>query len=181
MTKQKNMAERQKKVLMFFFMLFLSLSISAQSKNDPVVVSELKLVDVRIKNILNRINLAIEEGDGKSEKVFVIRSRKKTDYFELRFSVLHENDFSWFLLDKKDKLRGCFSYKNKNVLVFGDDNNLFKASGHFKSFDFIRLKADQNEIVNNEPPIIFEPLVWIYNIRKANINFIEKGRYYLLD
>jgi len=86
-----------------------------------------------------------------------------------------------FCLIKRDKLRGYFSYKHKNILVFGDDNNLFKTSGHFKTFNFIKLSSDQNETIKNEPPIIFEPLVWIYNIKKAKINFIGKGRYYLLE
>lgn len=170
-----------KSILISFFVLIYSLSIKAQSQNDSVVVLKLDLVDKRIKNILNKINLVTDEGDGKSDKVFIIRSKKQKNYSELRFSVLHKNDFSWFLLDKKDKLRGYFSYKHKNVLVFGDEDYLFKVSSHSKSFDFIKIRSGQNETVNNEPPIIFEPLVWIYNIKKAKINFIGKGRYYLLE
>lgn len=170
-----------KSILVSFFVLILSLSLKAQSQNDSVVVLKLNLADNRIKNILNKINLVPDEGDGKSDKVFVIRSKNKNVYSELRFSVLHKNDFSWFLLDKKDKLRGYFLYKDKNVLVFGDDDNLFKVSSHSKSFDYIKIRSCQNETINDEPPIIFEPLVWIYNIKKAKITFIEKGRYYLLE
>jgi len=90
-----------KSILIGFFVLILSLSLKAQSQNDSVVVLKLNLIDNRIKNILNRINLVPDEGDGKSDRVFIIRLKKKDNYCELRFSVLHENDFSWFLLDKK--------------------------------------------------------------------------------
>lgn len=157
------------------------MSLNAQGQNNYVKALKLNVVDARIKNILSKIYLGAEEDDGKSEKVFVVRSEKKEEYCELRFSVLHKNDFSWFLLDKNDKLIGYFPFKKKNVLVFGDNNNLFKASSYFKSFDFIKLSSDQKPIDNGEPPVIFEPLVWIYNIKEEKINFVGKGRYYLLE
>ncbi|WP_316846240.1 hypothetical protein [Pedobacter psychrodurus] len=168
-------------VLIGFLMLLFNFSIKAQTNDDSLRVLKLNLNDVRIEAILNKLNVAVEEGDGKSEKFFVIRSKKFINYYELRFSVLHKNDFDWFLLNKKDKLQGYFLYKKVNVLVFGDINNMFKLSDHFKPFNFIKLQPNRDEVFGDkEPPIIFEPLIWIYIIKNKKIKFLSKGRYYLL-
>ncbi|MGQ7855233.1 hypothetical protein ACUN24_13440 [Pedobacter sp. WC2501] len=169
-----------KGVLISFLILLFNFGVRAQT-NNSFLMSRLNSNNVRIECILNKLNQLVDEGDGKSEKTFVIRSKKINDYYELRFSVLHKNDFDWFLLDKKDKLQGYFLFKKLNVLVFGDINNLFKVSDNYKTFSFIRLKINQDEAVDDrEPPINFEPLVWIYIVKNKKIKFLDKGRYYLL-
>jgi len=96
------------------------------------------------------------------------KRNKKKEKSEIRMSIMDKNDFRWYLIDKKDKIFGFARYKDFLVIVFGNAvGEFYDLTQHNEIFSFLEpLKKNTKALTKDEiaePPISFEPMVWVYS------------------
>lgn len=170
------------KLLIFFIASVFSLSsCKANQENE---LNMLKMVNKQFNEVLESfINEEAKYGDIK-KSIIIIKLENSNDIKELRIGALYEESLSSYLTNKKDKPLGFFDYKNLTVIVFGEnEKTLFEKTNTKKIFSALEIKTEQ-EVKKGEvppPPVIYEPVVWIYVYEKGKFHLKDKGRFTLLS
>ncbi len=164
------------------YLIFLTISncTSSQSQNlNELVVNE--------KGIFNILQTYIEEQEeyvDLEKSTILINIEEKKNGVELRLGLLYKEVLSSYLTGKKNNVIGYFKYKDITVIVFGKHNSyLFEKTNIEKSIPFFYVKP-KTKIKEGEippPPVIYEPIVWIYTYHNSEFNIIDKGRFTLLN
>lgn len=148
--------------------------------------NRLDLLTVKDIQLNQAIQLVIKEESeyGKLDKsALIIRIEKSLNGFEIRIGTLYKENLNSFLSGKTDKPFGFFEFDKVTVLVFGEEEkSLFEKTGKTKSLPFLKskpeIKVKEGEIP--PPPVIYEPIVWIYSHENGKLQLKEKGRFTLL-
>jgi hypothetical protein len=169
------------RLIIWLFVFFLSFSSCKSSHRN-----ELNMLTVKDTQINEAIKeLLIEESDyGNLEKsVILIKMEKLEIGYEIRMGALYKENISSYLSGKKDKPLGLFEFEGITVAVFGEEESLlFEKTSNTQSFPFLKakseLKVKEGEIP--PPPVIYEPIVWVYAYENGKLKLTDKGRFTLL-
>lgn len=149
-------------------------------------MTELFLLDVKESQVKEAFKLFVEEerkyGD-VTNSIFIVKIEKSEKNYELRIGALDKESMSSYLVEKHDKPFGYLNYEGVTIIVFGEDKNPFFEKSSIKSnFSFFKsnkkLKIKKGEIP--PPPVIYEPVIWIYIYEKGKLELMHKGRFTLL-
>ncbi len=148
--------------------------------------NELNMLTVKDAQINDALKVLVKEESeyrnlGKSAIIFKIE--KSEIGYEIRIGTLFKESLSLYLREKKDKPFGFFKFENVTVIVFGEEDRLlFEKTNNTKNLTFLEpkseLKVKEGEIP--PPPVIYEPVVWIYTYENGKLKPTEKGRFALL-
>ncbi len=170
------------KSLIFFIASIFSLSsCKANQENE---LNMLKVVNNQFNEVLESfVNGEVKYSDIK-KSIIIIKLENSNDVKELRIAALYKKHLGRYLENKKDKPLGFFDYKNLTVIVFGEnEKTLFEKTNTKKIFSALEIKTEQ-EVKKGEvppPPVIHEPVVWIYVYEKGTFDLKDKGRFTLLS
>lgn len=148
--------------------------------------NELNMLTVKNTQINEVIKVVVEEESeyGKLEKsAIIIKIKKSKNGYEIRIGALYKENISTYLSDKKDKPFGFFEFEEVTVIVFGEEEMLlFEKTQKTKNLPFLQSKP---ELIIKEgeippPPVIYEPVVWIYTYENGKLKLTDKGRFTLL-
>lgn len=153
---------------------------STQSQN-------LNKLDIKEKEVYNVLQSFIEEQEEYADlekSTILINIEKAKKGVELRIGLLYKEILSAYLIEKKDNVIGFFKYEGITVIVFGKKNNpLFEKTNIKKPIPFFYVKPEaktkKGEIP--PPPVIYEPIVWIYTYYKGDLKLKDKGRFTLIN
>ncbi|MDD4727447.1 MAG: hypothetical protein PHN55_01685 [Dysgonamonadaceae bacterium] len=143
----------------------------------------LRVKDTQINDVLE-VFIKEEAEYGNLEKsVIIIKSEKSDNSNEIRIGALYKESMSSYLMKKKDRPIGFFDYEGVTVIVFGENENLlFEKTNIKKIIPFLEAKPDL-KIKEGEvppPPVIYEPIVWIYLFNNGKLELVDKGRFTLI-
>lgn len=164
--------------LFVFFWSFSSCKANQRNELNILIVKDTQINEA-IKALL------IEESDygylGKS--AILIKIEKLEIGYEIRMGALYKENISLYLAGKKDKPLGLFEFEGITVVVFGEEESLlFEKTSNTKRFSFLEakseLKVKEGEIP--PPPVIYEPIVWVYAFENGKLKLTDKGRFTLL-
>lgn len=155
-------------------------SCKAYQENE---LNMLIVKDFQIIEVLNKIVKEESEYGGIENHLLIVRVEKKKSSYEIRIGSFSKNSMSSYLTGKKDKPLGFFEYEGITVVVFGLKERLFfEKTNNTKGFPFLeakpKMKVEEGKIP--PPPVIYEPIVWIYMYENEKLQFIDKGRFSLL-
>ena len=146
---------------LLYFFLFLTCQSSVR-------LNELKAIDSRITDmVISPVFENVKSYSDSDNDVFVLNINRKKEKSEVRISMVDKKDFRWYLIDKKDKIFGFTKYKDFLVIVFGNAvGEFYDLTQHNEIFAFLEpLKKNTKVLTKDEiaePPISFEPMVWVY-------------------
>lgn len=148
--------------------------------------NELNMLTVKDTQINEAIKVLFKDESeyGNLEKsVIIIKIEKSENGYEIRIGALYKESLSSYLSGKKDKPFGFFEFEEITVVVFGEEEiSLFEKTNKTKSIPFLEakpeLKVKEGEIP--PPPVIYEPVVWIYTYENGKLKLTDKGRFTLL-
>ena len=146
---------------LLYFFLFLTCQSSVR-------LNELKAIDSRITDmVISPVFENVKSDSDSDNDVFVLNINRKKEKSEVRISMVDKKDFRWYLIDKKDKIFGFTKYKDFLVIVFGNAvGEFYDLTQHNEIFAFLEpLKKNTKVLTKDEiaePPISFEPMVWVY-------------------
>ena len=161
-----------------FLLSFSSCKASQEKELNMLIVEDAQINDA--------IKVLVEEEFeyGNLEKsAIIIKIEKLINGYEVRIGALFKESISSYLSDKEDKPFGFFEFEGVAVIVFGEEESLlFEKTNNKKSFSFLKaepeLKVKEGEIP--PPPVIYEPIVWIYAYEDEKLKLTDKGRFTLL-
>ncbi len=168
--------------------LFCLISISTYSNaNNNYKDTSIKLIALKynqIEDVILGMHSSYKNLYNWEKSVYVINIKKNNNKYDFRIAIIYKDDFGWILRDKKMKLFGYFEIENNPVLVFGETaNKFFSITNELMQLDWFKalpeIRKDKSEI--KEPPVIFEPEVWLYQFKKGKFIFYKKGYYSILD
>lgn len=121
-------------------------------------------------------------GNFKKSAVIIKIERLENGY-EIRMGTLYKESISLYLSEKKDKPFGYFEFEDVTFVVFGEgENTFFEKTANKKNIPFLevrpKLKTRKRGIP--PPPVIYEPVIWIYTYENGKLELIDKGRFTLL-
>ena len=168
---------------LLIFLIASIFSLSSCKANQGNGLNMLKVLSNQLNEVIESfINEEAKYGDIKKNTI-IIKLENSNDVKELRMGALYEESLSSYLINKKDKPLGFFDYKNLTVIVFGEnESTLFEKTNTKKIFPFLEIKIEK-EVKKGEvppPPVIYEPVVWIYVYEKGKFDLKDKGRFTLL-
>lgn len=164
------------------FLIFFTLPNCGPTQGQNL--NKLDIKEKKVYNILQTIIREEKEYSDIDKNCILIKVEKTNNGVELKIGLLYEEILSSYLTEKKDNVIGFFDYEGITVIVFGDkNNNLFKKTNVKKNIPFFYVKPEI-KIKDEEippPPVIYEPIVWIYTYYNKEFNLIDKGRFTLLN
>ncbi len=168
-------------LIIWLFVFFWSFSsCKANQRNE---LNMLTVKDTQINEAIKA--LLIEESDYRNLKksAILIKIEKLEIGYEIRMGVLYKETISSYLSGKKDKPLGLFEFDGITVAVFGEEESLFfEKTSNIQSFPFLEAKPELN-VKEGEippPPVIYEPIVWVYTYENGKLKLTDKGRFTLL-
>lgn len=133
------------------------------------------------RNILETVlNDAGRQLDSLSEDVVLALfvNEHLHDNTEIGLLILDKREVDFFFSYFDESIYGYYVYDAKTVLVFGSSpDNYFYPTATNRYFDYIYRKNTSVSKVEEEPPVIFEPIANVYKIANDSIISIEQ-RYY---
>jgi hypothetical protein len=169
------------RLILFILLCFGYFSnCSANGKNE---LTMLLVKEPQIYKFLNDIIKEEDEHSNLQKSTLILKIENVENSFEIRAGMLYEENISSYLSEKSDKAIGFFEYKGVVVIVFGEDiSTFFEKTNKNKSFSFLeeRPKFKTKEGQPPPPPVIYEPIVWIYLYRDGKFELTDKGRFTLL-
>ncbi len=148
--------------------------------------NELNMLTVKDTQINEAIKVVVKEESeyGNLEKsAIIMKIEKSKNGYEIRIGALYKENLSSYLSGKKDKPFGFFEVEEVTVVVFGEEEmSLFEMTNKTKNLPFLQskpeLKVKEGDIPS--PPVIYEPIVWIYTYENEKLKLTDKGRFTLL-
>lgn len=167
-------------LLLYLIFFTLPNCSSTQSQN----LNKLDIKEKKVYNILQRFIEEQEEYAELEKSTILINIEEETKGVELRIGLLYKEILSSYLTGKKDNVIGFFKYNDITVIVFGKKNNhLFEKTNMRKPIPYFyvkpEIKTKKGEVP--PPPVVYEPIVWIYTYYNGDFNLIDKGRFTLLN
>lgn len=146
-------------------------------------IDMLKVKDTQINQAIKIVIKEESEYSKIENSIVIIRAEQLETGYEIRIGSIYKENLNSFLSGKVDKLLGYFESEKVPVLVYGvDEISLFEKSGQATILPIPkskpRVKVKEGEIP--PPPVIYEPVVWIYSFEHGNLELKEKGRFTLL-
>lgn len=168
--------------LIIWFIVFLC-SFSGCKTNQGIYVNMLMVKNTQISEAIKVVIKEEFEYGNLEKSAIIIKIEKSKNGYEIRIGALYKESLSSYLSGKKDKPIGFFEFEEITVVVFGEDEmSLFENTNKTKSLPFLEvkpeLKVKEGEIP--PPPVIYEPVVWVYTFENGNLKLTEKGRFTLL-
>lgn len=159
-------------------------SFSSCKANQESVLHMLIVKNIQINGVLYGIVKEESEYGGIENELVIIKFEKDESGYEIRIGSLSKKSMSSYLTGKKDKPFGFFEYDGVTVVVFGvEEKLLFEKTNNTKSFSFLEAKPElmvkEGEIP--PPPVIYEPIVWVYAFENWQLKLTDKGRFTLLE
>ncbi|AHM59124.1 hypothetical protein D770_04285 [Flammeovirgaceae bacterium 311] len=107
--------------------------------------------------------------------IMVINS--SDDESEVRLASISTFSMNRIVQANKVKLLGYMLYKNYNIFVFGasHDKNICTGPNRTK-FSYIHPLQHQSKNSPNQPPMIFEPTVYIYTFKEDKVKSEYVGK-----
>lgn len=168
-------------LIIWLFVFFWSFSSCKANQRNELIMLTVK--DTQINKAIKA--LLKEESDyGNLEKsAILIKIEKLENGYEIRMGALYKENISSYLSGKEDKPLGLFEFEGITVAVFGEEESLlFEKTSNTKSFPFLEarteLKVKEGKIP--PPPVIYEPIVWVYAYENGKLKLTDKGRFTLL-
>ncbi len=168
---------------LIIWLFVFSWSFSSCKANQRNELNMLTVKDTQINEAIKA--LLINESDYRNlEKSAILIKIKKLEIgYEIRMGALYKKNISSYLSNKKDKPFGLFEFERITVAVFGEEESLlFEKTSNTKSLPFLESKPELN-VTEGEippPPVIYEPIVWVYAYKNGNLKLTDKGRFTLL-
>lgn len=158
-------------------------SFSGCKANQSNELNMLRVKDTQINEAL-KVFVKEEAEYGSLEKsVIIIKLEKDNNGNEIRIGALYKESMSLYLTGKKDKPFGFFDYEGITVIVFGENENLlFEKTNIKKVIPFLEAKPElkTKEGKVPPPPVVYEPIIWVYLYNNGKLELVDKGRFTLL-
>lgn len=172
------------KLIALFSLMIISKYSNANNNFQDTSVNVIECNYLQIRDIVMEMQAYYKNIYNPEKSVFIINVKKDVSKYDFRISVIYRDDFGWILRDKQMKLFGYFEVAFCPVLVFGEPANYFfsltnesKQLTWFKALPQIKKRKTNIE----EPPVIFEPEVWLYRFEDGKLQYDKKGLYLILD
>lgn len=166
----------------FFAWVFVFWSFSScQAQRNEFAFLIVK--DIQINEILKQVLVEESKYGSTENKIIIMRVENDKNEYEIRIGILSEESISPYLTGKQDKPVGFFDFEGVTVVVFGEDGNMFfEKTINKKYIPFLEAKPEV-KIKEGEvppPPVIYEPIIWIYIYNNEKFILTDKGRFTLL-
>lgn len=116
-----------------------------------------------------------------NKKIIIVKTKKIKNSYEIRIGALYKEDVSHYLSNKKDAPYGFLELNGVYVIVFGENNTpLFLKNNITNIFPFLESTTSSKLKNTPPPPVIYEPIVWIYTYVNRELKLEDKGRFTLL-
>lgn len=158
-------------------------SVSCCMANNQTELLMLKPKDLQITEVLELIIKDESEYGNIEISTILFKIEKLEIGYEIRIGTLYTESISSYLAGRKDKPLGYFEYEGVTVIVFGEEEKLlFDKTNKMKSFDFLKTKPElkDNKVEIPPPPVIYEPVIWVYTYEHGKLKQKDKGRFSLL-
>lgn len=146
----------------------------------------LNLLTIKDMGFIRVLSDIIEEEMKYGEinhELILIRVDKDINGFEVRVGLLSKKSMSDYLTEKTDTAFGYFEHKGITGIVYGVEGGvLFNKKNNKKFFSYLNPKPEIKNKVGKvpPPPVVYEPIVWIFNYGNNEFKLINKGRFTLL-
>lgn len=167
-------------------LLFVCISLLIlQNINYSVAYGEeFKKLIVLDSQLVHEIeSILLKESEVNNQFILFIRVGKNDSVGELRIGAISRSLAGIFLADIHDKPVGCFYHQSTLVMVYGEnDSTLFRRTTDIILPDIIvgemESKSDTSDIP--PPPVIIEPVVWIFEYASGDLKLKTTGRFTLV-
>lgn len=163
----------------------LGCSLHKNNLNNSIKVDLLTVNNDKVIPILKYVKEDFKTDHNFTNQIFVLRTEMMSDTLEVIASIYNEEYFGKCRKPTLFGLYGLFKFDGSNVIVFGRDSRvLFNKTGEQKMLNL--LKFNRNTSVGSSsqipyPPVIFEPIVWIFSGTSNNLSFKEKAQFNLIE
>lgn len=166
-------------------LLFWSLSIIwnfTNCKAQDLKLYPLKVIESEINKVIKEIVVEESQYVEIEKEIGVIRLEKNVNEIEIRIGTLTKKLLYLYLSGKNDNPVGFFNFEGVDFIVFGDNTDILFSKDNDNK-DVLFLEVEPKPKIKKgipPPPLVFEPIVWIYTYKLGKLELISKGRHYLL-
>lgn len=187
---KKSLINNKNMRILFVYIAFLSIGYTSCSQETVSRdVNELNLDERGILLILDQLYEEEIANYNWTRSVCIINTKKVEQRYEIRVSFVYREDLDPYISESHamDSLYGYFEFRKMDALVFGNEADVFfHKSGEKKSISYLNVGTHLHEKEGKEstfspPPLVFEPLVWIYAYDRGDFSYVDKGLFHLLD
>jgi hypothetical protein len=133
---------------------------------------KLKETNILITEILFDFSLK-EDISNNSTLIFLNIYESKKKKIDVRISSFEKNGFSY--LDSSVGIPvGFYKFKNKYVIVYGNKADMFfQKTSNREIIDYLPIgnNYQKENNISNFPPIIFDPIVFLYEVNNNKFTF----------